>query len=107
MGIFDGIAEEITNRHGASARLRLRLAHRFRLQGTSRGRTAEREGSLGWRGFERERRKAGTHLRITANSSVSPTGVTLWSASFDRESEDVFAIQDEISQKVVYALRWN
>ncbi len=101
----DGIAEEITNRlthlHG------LRVAARtsafafkdhpedVRSIGKKLGVGAVLEGSV---------RKAGPHLRITAQLINVADGCQLWSASFDRESEDVFAIQDEISQKVVRAL---
>jgi TolB-like protein len=42
-------------------------------------------------------RKAGTKLRITAQLINVADGYHLWSDRFDREMEDVFAIQDEIT----------
>lgn len=42
-------------------------------------------------------RKAGTTLRITAQLIETETGFHLWSNTFDRQLEDVFAIQDEIA----------
>jgi len=50
-------------------------------------------------------RKAGTKLRITAQLINVADGYHLWSDRFDREMEDVFAIQDEIAQSIVRALR--
>jgi TolB-like protein/Tfp pilus assembly protein PilF len=50
-------------------------------------------------------RKAGDQLRITAQLVNVENGFELWSKSYDRTMEDVFAIQDEISQNIVEALR--
>ncbi len=49
-------------------------------------------------------RKAGTTLRITAQLIDADTGFHLWSDTFDRELDDVFAIQDEIASSIVAAL---
>jgi len=50
-------------------------------------------------------RKAGTKLRITAQLINVADGYHLWSERYDREMEDVFAIQDEIAQSIAKALR--
>ncbi len=50
-------------------------------------------------------RKAGNRLRITAQLIKVSDGYHLWSERYDREMEDVFAIQDEIAQSIVKALR--
>jgi len=50
-------------------------------------------------------RKAGRRLRITVQLSGTTDGRLLWSGRFDREIEDVFAIQDEIAQTIVRTLR--
>jgi len=42
-------------------------------------------------------RKAGNRLRITAQLLNVADGYYIWSEKFDREMEDIFAIQDEIS----------
>lgn len=49
-------------------------------------------------------RKAGTRLRITAQLIDAASGYHLWSETYDRELNDVFAIQDEISAAIVAAL---
>ncbi len=50
-------------------------------------------------------RKAGPRLRITAQLINVSDGYHLWSERFDREMEDIFAIQDEITEKIVEKLR--
>ena len=50
-------------------------------------------------------RKSGKQLRITAQLIDVVTDTHLWSATYDRELENVFAIQDEIAAAVVDALK--
>ena len=50
-------------------------------------------------------RKAGKRLRITAQLIDVATRNYLWSERYDREMEDVFAIQDEIATNIVNALK--
>jgi len=50
-------------------------------------------------------RKAGNRLRITAQLINVTDGYHLWSERYDRELEDVFAIQEEISNSIVNALK--
>jgi len=50
-------------------------------------------------------RKMGNRLRIAAQLVNVADGYQLWSERFDRDVEDVFAIQDEISQAIFNALR--
>ncbi|MEP6508332.1 MAG: protein kinase, partial [Gemmatimonadales bacterium] len=50
-------------------------------------------------------RKMGNRLRIAAQLINVADGYQLWSERFDRDVEDVFAIQDEISQAIFNALR--
>jgi serine/threonine protein kinase len=50
-------------------------------------------------------RKAGNRVRITCQLINVVDGYHLWSQTFDREMEDIFKIQDEISQAVVQALK--
>jgi adenylate cyclase len=49
-------------------------------------------------------RKAGRQLRISVQLIDARNGYHLWSERFDRETADVFAIQDEIASSVVSAL---
>jgi serine/threonine protein kinase len=50
-------------------------------------------------------RKAGNRLRITAQLINVADGYHLWSERYDRDIEDVFAIQDEISLAIVDKLK--
>ena len=49
-------------------------------------------------------RTAGSRLRVTAQLTDVASGYQLWSERFDRELEDVFAVQDEIAAGVVEAV---
>ncbi len=102
----EGIAEEIIN--ALSKVQALRVASRtssFAFKGKSEdiseiGRKLKvatvLEGSV---------RKAGDRLRVTAQLVNVVDGYHLWSERFDRQLEDVFAIQDEIAGSIVKALR--
>ncbi len=50
-------------------------------------------------------RKAGNRLRITAQLINVSDGYHLWSERYDRNMEDIFAIQDEISLAIVDKLK--
>jgi serine/threonine protein kinase/tetratricopeptide (TPR) repeat protein len=102
----EGIAEEIIN---ALTRVRdLRVASRtssLQFKNTSMdcreigdrlGVSTLLEGSV---------RKAGEHLRVNAQLISVASGYHLWAERFDRELKDVFAIQDEIAQAIVQALK--
>jgi TolB-like protein/tetratricopeptide (TPR) repeat protein len=49
-------------------------------------------------------RRSGPTLRITAQLVDATTGYDLWSATYDREAADVFAIQEEISRAIAARL---
>ena len=49
-------------------------------------------------------RKVGNRVRVTAQLVDATTGRHIWAERFDRELEDVFALQDEITQMIVAAL---
>ena len=50
-------------------------------------------------------RKAGGRVRITAQLIDGATGGHVWAERFDRDLNDIFALQDEISQAIVAALK--
>ncbi|MEH6585234.1 MAG: tetratricopeptide repeat protein [Halioglobus sp.] len=50
-------------------------------------------------------RKAGDQLRITAQLIKAQDGYHLWSETYDRSIENVFAVQDEIARAVVESLK--
>ncbi|HET9603429.1 MAG TPA: protein kinase [Gemmatimonadales bacterium] len=101
----DGVAEEIIN---ALSKLEaLRVASRtssFAFKGKS-----EDIGEIGKKlkvgtVLEGSVRKAGNRLRVTSQLVDVTNGYQLWSGRFDRELEDVFAIQDEIAASITKAL---
>ena len=102
----DGMAEEIIN---ALTKIHaLRVASRtssFAFKGKN-----EDIGEIGQKlkvstVLEGSVRKSGNRLRITAQLVNVADGYHLWSERYDREMQDVFNIQDEISQAIVEALR--
>lgn len=102
----DGIAEDITT--DLSKVSGLFVASRnsaFTFKGVVA--TAEEIGSkLGVRHvLEGSVRKAGDRVRITAQLIDAVTGGHVWADRYDRELVDVFAVQDEITHRIVESLR--
>jgi TolB-like protein len=102
----DGISEELLN---VLVRVEgLRVASRtssfaFKGKDTSIPNIAE---SLGVEHvLEGSVRKAGNTVRVTAQLIDARTDTHLWSETYDRKLEDIFAIQDEISGHIVEALK--
>jgi TolB-like protein len=50
-------------------------------------------------------RKVGNRIRIAAQLVNVENGYQLWSETYDRQLEDIFAVQDEISRSIVDALK--
>ena len=50
-------------------------------------------------------RKSGDRVRITAQLVKVDDGFHLWSETYDREVDDIFAVQDEIATAVVDELK--
>ena len=102
----DGISEEITNSltrvSGLNVIARTSAFHfkgaslDIREVGQRLGADLVIEGSV---------RKAGEQLRITAQAIQTESGHHIWSETFRRELQDVFAIQEEIAQSVADLLR--
>ncbi|MEO1023750.1 MAG: FlgO family outer membrane protein [Bacteroidota bacterium] len=49
-------------------------------------------------------RLAGDRVRVTAQLIDADDGFHIWSENYDREMKDIFAVQDEISQKIAAQL---
>jgi len=102
----EGLAEEILNALASISGMRVASrTSSFRFRGSDTdardiGRAlnvaAIMEGSV---------RKAGDHVRITAQLIDAGNGYHLWSENFDRRLEDIFVIQEEIARSVARALR--
>jgi len=102
----EGMAEEILS--ALSGIRGLRVAARsstFQFKGTTQD--VRRIGeTLGVNKIlEGSVRTAGSRLRVTAQLVNVADGYQIWSARYDREMADVFAIQDEIARAVVEALK--
>ena len=52
-------------------------------------------------------RKSGSRVRITAQLIDASTGGHVWAERFDRELTDIFAVQDDVTAKIVSALSLN
>ncbi len=50
-------------------------------------------------------RKAGNRVRVTAQLIDSSSGGHVWANRFDRDLSDIFAVQDELTQEIVAALK--
>ncbi|HKP70410.1 MAG TPA: hypothetical protein VJV05_14075, partial [Pyrinomonadaceae bacterium] len=102
----DGLAEEILN---ALAKIEsLKVAARtsaFSFKGTNTD--AKQIGRiLGVRNvLEGSVRKIGDRVRIMMQLVNAADGYQLWSERYDREMNDIFAVQDEITLAVVEALK--
>jgi adenylate cyclase len=102
----DGMAEELLNLLARIPELRVisrTSAFSFKDKSLSVGEIADRlkvshvlEGSV---------RRSDDRIRITAQLIDAKTDSHLWSETYDRTFDDVFAIQDEIAGRVVAALK--
>jgi adenylate cyclase len=101
----DGLAEEILNRLAGVDSLQVAartssFAFRDRNRdvrdiGRQLNVAAVLEGSL---------RRSGNHVRITAQLIDARTGFHLWSQDFDREVDNLFAVQDTVAGAIVREL---
>ena len=102
----EGMAEELIN---ALAALRnVRVAARtssFQFKGQAIDVRAIGEKLDAQTVLEGSVRKAGDRIRITAQLIDVASGYHLWSERFDRDLDDVFAVQDEIARAIVEKLR--
>lgn len=102
----DGLAEEIIDSLCCVRGLRVSsrtASFRFR-DGSVDPRLIGRELSVDAI-LEGSVRLSGTRLRVTAQLIDASNGYHLWSESYERQLEDVFAIQTEIASNVVRALK--
>ena len=102
----DGMAEELINALAGLDGLHVAArtsSFKFRgeaLDATEIG-TQLKVGSI----LEGSVRKAGNRLRITAQLINVSDGFHLWSERYDRDMDDVFAVQDDIAHAVVEKLK--
>ena len=101
----DGLSEELLNRLAQNDQLRVAArTSSFQFKGQNQdigeiGRQLKVENIL-----EGSVRKAANRLRITAQLIQVDTGYHLWSETYEREMDDIFAIQDDIARAITTAL---
>jgi serine/threonine protein kinase len=102
----DAISEEIINALGKLERLRVAArTSSFSFKGRA-VEIAEIARKLGVATvLEGSVRKAGRRIRITAQLVNVADGFQLWSERYDRDLEDVFAVQDEIARSIADRLK--
>ena len=99
----DGISEDILGRLARGSDLKVvGRAASFNFRGADKARAADAlkathllDGSI---------RRAGNRVRIFAHLTEASTQNTLWSERYDRDLDDIFAVQDEISEAIATAL---
>ena len=102
----DGLAEELISALSKLERLRVASrtsAFRFRDSDLDIRQIGERLGVASV--LEGSVRKAGDRLRISAQLVDVGDGYQIWSETWDRSMEDVFAIQEEIARSIVDKLK--
>lgn len=101
----DGLSEELLNLLAKIPELRVAArTSSFRFKGSTEG-IPEIASQLNVAHvLEGSVRKSGDEIRITAQLINASNGYHLWSETWDRTLDDVFAIQDEIATAVVDAL---
>jgi eukaryotic-like serine/threonine-protein kinase len=101
----DGLSEELIEHltHGADLKVIARTSS-FQFRGKNEDARAIARILSVTHLLEGSVRKDGHQLRITAQLVRGADGVQIWSQSYDRNLVDVFAVQDEIADKVSHAL---
>ena len=102
----DGISEEILNVLASIPDLKVAArTSAFAFKGSPVG-IAEIAKTLGVNHvLEGSVRKAGNKVRVTAQLIKADDGFHIWSANYDRELTDIFAIQDEIANSIADELK--
>ncbi len=102
----DGIAEEILNVLASIPDLKVATrtsAFAYKGTNTNISRIAEELGVKHI--LEGSVRKSGNQVRVTAQLLKADDGFHLWSANYDRELTNIFAIQDEVAGSIADALK--
>ena len=102
----DGITEDITTELSKIRRLKTfsrAMVLAFRDKPVTAGQVGQELGASYV--LTGSLRRAGNRLRINTQLVDAATDFPLWSERYDREMEDVFAVQDEIASKIAAALR--
>jgi TolB-like protein/Tfp pilus assembly protein PilF len=102
----DGLTEELLNLLAKIRELRvISRSTAFTFKGEDIGITEVAKKVNVGHVLEGSVRKSGNTIRVTAQLIDARTDTHLWSETYDRELDDVFAIQDDISSRVVEELK--
>src|SRR6267154_1380301 len=102
----DGMTEDIVTELSKIARLEIYPRSemlQFRDKPVTAPEVGEKLGAMYV--LEGSIRRAGNRLRITAQLVEASTRHSVWAERYDRQLEDVFAIQEEIARSIAQALR--
>jgi TolB-like protein len=99
----DGVSEDILGRIQRGSKLKvIGRTSSFQFRGADKPKAAQSlkathvlDGSI---------RRGGSKVRIAAHLTEAATQTTLWSDKYDRDLDDIFAVQDEISEAIAAAL---
>ncbi len=99
----DGVSEEIIQRLSRGANLKvIGRTSSFQFRGERKAEAAQNlhcshvlDGSI---------RRAAERVRVSAHLDEASSRTTLWADRYDRSLEDIFAVQDEISENIAGAL---
>lgn len=99
----DGVSEDILGRIARGSRLKvIGRTSSFRFRGPEKAGAAAALGASHL--VDGSVRRAGNKIRLTAELTEAASGSCLWSDRYDRSLDDIFAVQDEISEAVAAAL---
>ena len=99
----DGVSDDILGRIMRGSKLRvIGRTSSFQFRGADKPKAAAALGAS--HVLDGSIRRAGTKVRIAAHLTEAASQTMLWSDKYDRELEDIFAVQDEISQAIADAL---
>ena len=102
----DGVSEEILARITRHARVTaIGRTSSFQFRGSNKPQAAAQLGASHI--LDGSIQRSGGRVRVSAHLLDCQTQVSLWSQRFDRDLEDIFAVQDEISEAIAEALKLN
>jgi TolB-like protein/Tfp pilus assembly protein PilF len=106
-GFFsDGITADIIATLSKFKHLRIVARHSTEIYRKRKASIAEIAAEQGVRYIlEGSVRKSGKRIRVSAELIDSQTGQNCWSERYDRDLDDLFAVQDEITQQITLAMK--
>ena len=99
----DGVSEDIIQRLSRGAGLKvIGRTSSFQFRGAHKADAADALGCT--HVLDGSIRRAAGRVRVSAHLVETRSRTTLWSDRYDRDIEDIFAVQDEISEQIAAAL---